>query len=150
MAQWSAALAAAACWAVAAGPAALGETGADGGVIENVVVFEEGGGSSLMTYSAGSVEMFSQSVDLPETGGVLRRERVWADRQTLRVTSLDGAGLVFLGNERVGAFTLDGHADGDELFVFREHGHTLRITQEAALDQEESRGIRVRARITRP
>ena len=140
-----------ACWLAV--PVLCGA--ADGrDVADNVVIFGDDGRSALVSQSDDAIEVFSRKIDLPASGGGFHREKVWADRQTFRLTSLNGKGLVFLGNERVGDFEIAGHADGDELFRFSEHGHTLRLMQVSRLSAadggEDAGGIVVDARVTRP
>ncbi|NLB64853.1 MAG: hypothetical protein GX803_00055 [Lentisphaerae bacterium] len=120
---------------------------------DNVVVMGSDGQSALMVQSDDAVVVFSREIELPASGGFFKRARVWADRDDLRITSLNGEGLVFLGNERVGTFELPGGEVGGMLFKFSEHGHTLRLVKTGELAPAEdggAAGCKLEATISRP
>lgn len=121
---------------------------------DNVVVIGSDGQSTLVVQSNAEIVVFRREIDLPATGGFFRRAKVWADRGDLRITSLNGEGLVFLGNERVGTFPIPGAETGNVLFQFSEHGHTLQVVKTGDLPPPEgagaAAGARLDVRITRP
>jgi hypothetical protein len=123
---------------------------------DNVVIMGDDGQSSVMVQGDSAIVVFRRELELPASGGFFKRPKVWADRQDLRITTLDGQALVFLGNERVGTFGLPGGEAGAELFRFTEHGHTLRVTKigtlsvDGAEETGEKAGIAADVVITRP
>jgi hypothetical protein len=95
---------------------------------ENSVVVGDDGKSALVISGAEPVVMFHRTLSVPMSGGAFRRPQVWAGQQELRITTLDGSCLVFLGKLRVGTVPFGVRKAGEALFCYRENGFTLKIT----------------------
>lgn len=122
---------------------------------DNVVLVGDDGQSMLVAGDSAPVCLFQNRIDMPMTGGFFTRAKIWADRQNLRITSLNEQGLVFLGNQRVATLKLATAKPGDVLLRYSEQGFTLHIKAleiqaPDSVNTNRKTVVRLDVQITRP
>jgi hypothetical protein len=102
---------------------------ADWAEASNVLIVDDDGSSLLVTSSDDSIIMFEREMTISATNAFFSRKGVWAKDGDIRITTLNGQCLIFLGGERVGTIDLPTESVDDYIpfFRFSEHGRTLSI-----------------------